>query len=61
MRKTNSVQVTQSMFERRRGLGRVHVATAAGTVTIGMIPIDEAHAVRDVILYGVETDRRSWM
>ena len=49
------------MFERRRGLGRVHVATAAGTVTIGMIPIDEANTVRDVILHGVETDRRSWM
>ena len=61
LRKTNSVQVTQSLFERRRGLGRVHVATAAGTVTIGMIPIDEARTVRDVILYGVETDRRSWM
>ena len=61
LRKTNSVKVTQNMFERRRRLGRVHVATAAGTVTIGMIPIDEANAVRDVILYGVETDRRSWM
>ena len=61
IRKTNSVRVTQTMFERRRALGRLHVATAAGTVTIGMIPIDEANAVRDVILYGVETDRRSWM
>jgi putative membrane protein len=61
LRKTNSVKVTQTMFERRRRLGRVHVATAAGTVTIGMIPIDEAHAVRDVMLYGVETDRCSWM
>ncbi len=61
LRKTNSVRVTQSLFERRRGLGRVHVATAAGTVTIGMIPIHEAHAVRDVILHGVETDPRSWM
>ncbi len=61
IRKTNSVRVTQTMFERRHGLGRVHVATAAGTVTIGMIPIDEANTVRDVIIHGVETDRRSWM
>ncbi len=61
IRKTNVVRVTQSIFERRRGLGRVEVATAAGTITVGMIPIEEARAVRDVILYGVETDRRAWM
>jgi putative membrane protein len=61
VRKANVVRVTQTIFERRRGLGRVDVATAAGTITVGMIPIDEAQAVRDVILHGVETDRRAWM
>ena len=61
IRKTNVVQVTQSIFERRRDLGRVEVVTAAGKITVGMIPIAEAHAVRDVILHGVETDRRAWM
>jgi putative membrane protein len=61
VRKANVVRVTQSIFERRRGLGRVEVATAAGTIEIGMLPIDEAHAVRDVIVHGVETDRRAWM
>ena len=61
IRKANVVRVTQSIFERRRGLGRVEVVTAAGTIAIGMIPIDEARAVRDVIVHGVETDRRVWM
>jgi putative membrane protein len=61
VRKTNVVRVSQSIFERRRGLGRVEVLTAAGSITIGMIPIDEAYAVRDVIIHGVETDRRAWM
>ncbi len=61
LRKTNSVRVTQSIFQRRRGLGYVHLATAAGTITIGMIPIDEAHAVRDTILAETETDPRPWM
>jgi len=61
IRKTNVVRVTQSIFERRRGLAQVEVATAAGTITVGMIPIEEADAVRDVILHGVETDRRAWM
>ena len=61
VRKANVVRVTQTIFERRRGLGRVEVATAAGTIGVGMIPLDEAQAVRDVILHGVETDHRTWM
>jgi putative membrane protein len=61
LRKTNAVRVTQTIFERRRGLATVEMVTAAGTVIVGMVPIDEACAVRDVILHGVETDRRAWM
>jgi putative membrane protein len=61
VRKANVVRVTQTIFERRRGLGQVEVATAAGTIAVGMIPVDEAQAVRDVILHGVETDRGAWM
>jgi hypothetical protein len=34
------------------------LTTAAGEVAIGMIPIAEAHAVRDTILFSVETDTR---
>lgn len=61
LRKTNAVRVTQTIFERRRSLASVEMVTAAGTVTVGMLPIEEANAVRDVILYGVETDHRAWM
>lgn len=59
--KANAVVVTQSIFERRRDLGRVHLATAAGTVSIGIIPIAEAEALRDTILMVAVTDRRPWM
>ena len=61
LHKTNAVHVTQSMFERRRGVGNVRLTTAAGTVAIGMIPIAEAHAVRDTVLHAVETDTRPWL
>jgi putative membrane protein len=61
LHKTNTVHVTQSIFERRRGLGSVRLTTAAGAVTIGMIPIAEAHAARDTILHTVETDTRPWI
>jgi putative membrane protein len=61
LHKTNTVHVTQSIFERSRGLGSVTLATAAGAVAIGMIPIAEAHAVRDAVLHAVETDTRPWI
>ncbi len=59
--KANAVVVTQSIFERRRDLGRVHLVTAAGAVSIGMIPIAEAEAVRDTVLMAAATDGRPWM
>jgi len=61
LRKANSVRITQTIFERRRGLGRVHLVTAAGTVSVGMLPIAEACAVRDTVLVATETDSRPWM
>ena len=61
LRKTNAVQVTQSVFQRRRGLGYVHVVTAAGTISVGMLPSEEPHAARDRILAAAETDPRPWM
>lgn len=61
LRKANAVLVTQTLFERRRGLGRVVLVTAAGTIDVGMLPVAEARAARDVILHAVETDHRPWM
>lgn len=61
LRKTNAVRVTQSIFQRRRELGYVHLVTGAGTISVGMIPIAEAHAVRDRILAIAETDPNPWM
>ncbi|MEP1125757.1 MAG: PH domain-containing protein [Ilumatobacter sp.] len=59
--KANAVVVTQTIFERRRALARIRLVTAAGSIEIGMIPLDEAQAVRDVILVAASTDRRPWM
>ena len=61
LRKLNGVTLRQSLFERKRGLATVVFASAAGQITIGMIPIVEAKRIRDWGLYHVETDRRPWM
>lgn len=56
--KAQLVKVTQSFFERRRGLATVRVNTADGGLTIPLIDLAEAMAVRDRVLHAVETDRR---
>ena len=60
LRKANGVAVRQSYFERSRGLATVEVRLAGGvlngSISIGMIPYEEALAVRDRALYLVETD-----
>lgn len=59
--KANAVRVTQTIFERRRDLAHLHLDTAAGTVTVGMIPVGLARDLRDRILLAAETDDRPWM
>ncbi len=59
--KTQTVQVSRSFFERRRGLATIRINTAEGHLAVPLIPLDEAQAVRDRALFSVETDRRAWM
>jgi len=59
--KAQTVTVSQSFFERRRGLATVAVTTAEGHLAVPLIPLDEAMAARDLALFRVETDRRAWM
>lgn len=61
LRRANGVTVTQSLFERRRGLAQLRLDTAAGSIAVGMIPVDEACAARDIILHAAEIDHRPWM
>lgn len=61
MRKTQTVIVRQSFFERRRGLATLEVATARGALTIPLIDEAEARAVRDAVVHAAETDTRAWM
>lgn len=61
LRKVNGTRVSQTLFERKRGLATVTLKTADGSMSIGMITLTEAQAVRDRALYTAETERRSWM
>jgi putative membrane protein len=59
--KVQAVSIRQSYFFRRAKLAHLILHTAAGTVQIPYIPLEKAKAVRDFLLYKVETDRRKWM
>jgi len=61
VRTTNGVRVTRSLFERRRDLARVRIDTAAGSISIGMLPVEHATALRDHVLAAVLLDDDPWM
>jgi len=59
--KIQGIKVKQSPFQRRKGLASIILFTAAGNLDIPYISIEQAHHLRDIVLYRVETDRRAWM
>ncbi len=59
--KTQTVSVSRSFFERRRGLATVKIETAEGHLAVPLITLEEANAVRDRALFAAESDRRTWM
>lgn len=61
MHKAQVVTVSQSRFERRRGLATVDVQTAGGHLAVPMIEADDAAAVRDLVLDVAETDGRRFI
>lgn len=59
--KAQTVTVTRSFFERRRGLATVRVQHAQGFLAIPLIDHSDACAVRDLVLHAVESSRRPAM
>lgn len=59
--KVQAVTIRQSIFLRRVGLAHIVLYTAAGAVSVPYIPLVKAEAVRDFVLYKIETDGRAWM
>lgn len=59
--KAQSVDVRRSFFQRRRGLATFRLQTAEESFEVHMITESEANALRDLVLYHVESSGRSWM
>lgn len=59
-RKIQRVTVTQSRYQRRKGLASLRVYMASGSVRIPFVDHDIANQLRDLILYKVESSRKAW-
>ena len=59
-RKVQRVTVTQSRYQRRKGLASLRMYMASGRVNVPYISHEEAQQLRDYILYRVESSQKAW-
>lgn len=59
--KLQNVQLTQSVFQKKRNLASLTLHTAAGTEAFKHIPYQEALELFDYLLYKIEVEDRGWM
>ncbi len=59
--KVQSVSVNASLYQRRRDLASIRIHTASGSVNIPFLTEQTAIALRDYLLYNVETSKKAWM
>ena len=60
LRKAQRVTMRQSPYQRRKGLATLTFYLASGTIRIPYIAADKAEAVRDYVLYKVESSTKPW-
>lgn len=59
-RKVQRVGVTQTWFQRRKGLATLRFYLASGTVRVPYVDFSEASKLRDYVLYRVESSQLAW-
>lgn len=59
--KVQGVKIRQNPFQRRHNLCNISLFTASGQLVIPYIPVSDAHAMIDVLMFTLETSRKPWM
>ena len=59
--KVQAVSIKQSWYQRRKSLATVVLHTAAGSMKIPFIALQQAEALENFFLYKIESDTRKWM
>ena len=58
--KVQRVDIIQTPGQRKRGLAQLSIHLASHTLNMPYVPVDDAHAFRDLAPYYVESERRCW-
>ncbi len=59
--KVQSIDISQSWFQRRKSLAHINIHTAGGSITIPYLDIQSAQDLKNYMLYHVEVSRKAWM
>lgn len=59
--KNQSLEISQSFYQRRHGLADVILYNASGSLKISFIELEKAKKIADFVLYTIEKDNRDWM
>lgn len=59
--KVQAVEIEQSIYQRRKGLGNVGIHTANGTISIPYFDLEKSRMLKNYVLYKVENSDRAWM
>jgi len=59
-RKVQRVGVTQTFFQRRKGLATLRFFLASGTIKVPYVDYEKAMRLRDYVLFKVESSNRAW-
>lgn len=60
LRRAQRVSVNQNFFQQRKRLATFAMSTAEGTIVVPFIPLAQAEALRDRVLYAAAIDHRPW-
>jgi len=59
--KLQTVEIRQSIFQRKRGICHLSFSTAAGGRSFRFFNLSEMEQLRDYMLYKIESSQRKWM
>jgi putative membrane protein len=59
--KVQSVKMSQSIFQERRGTAHLTLFTAGGSLRLRFLPADLVQQLYDYLLFKIETSEESWM
>lgn len=59
--KLQSIEIRQSMYQRRKNLANAVIQTAGGNITIHFIPLEAARQLINFALYKTESSNKAWL